>query len=173
MSVISRLNKSTLSATQKRQVKKALASKSTIKYVTADDTVANASVAHVPIDNLSIPVEKNKVYKFEVWTHFTNAGGAGGAQISFTGSAAANFINGQWFADSSVAAAATTSVAIAAITDESQAAEGVAAVVWIRGTGVYSPSDDGVFKVAGAQSTSNASDTICKKGSWFSLEEIV
>ena len=64
MSVISRLNKSTLSATQKRQVKKALASKSTIKYVTADDTVANASVAHVPIDNLSIPVEKNKVYKF-------------------------------------------------------------------------------------------------------------
>lgn len=173
MSVISRINKSTLSAAQKRQVKKALASKSTIRYVQADDTVANASVAHVPIDNLSIPVEKNKVYKFEVWTHFTNAGGAGGAQISFTGSATANWINGQWITDSAVAATTTTSVAISGITVESQAAEGVAAVVWIYGTGTYSPADDGVFKVAGAQSTSDASDTICKKGSWFSLEEIV
>ena len=170
MAVIGRLNKSTLSAQQKRQVKKALSSSKKVVYVQADDTVANASETHVAIDNLSVPVEKNKVYKFECFLYFT-ANASGGAQASLTGSTAVNFVTGAWLVDGATASTPTSTV-FTAITTESDATEGTAASVLIRGTGTYSPNDDGVLKISGAQAASNDSITVCKKRSWLSVEEI-
>ncbi len=170
MAVDARINKSTLSATQKRQVKKALKASGTTVYVNADQTLTQSSTTHQAITSLKVPVEKYKTYKFTAWVHAT-ADAGDGAQVSFTGSATADFIKGVWSTDGATASTPTSTL-ISGITVESDATEGTAAQVLVTAFGTYRPSVDGYLQLAAAQAVSGATDTVIKKGSWLSVEEI-
>ena len=170
MGAISRINKSSLNQRTKTQLRKALTENSTIKYVTADVTLAQSATTHAAVTGLSIPVKSGKIYKWDVWVYST-ADSGDGVQISLTGSATAGFVYGQWVADGATAAT-PTSTYVSAITTESDATEGTAAAVLITGTGTYSPSVDGYFKLAAGQAVSGATDTVIKKGSYLQLTEV-
>lgn len=172
MAGISRINKSGLTQIQKRQLRNALKENSAIRYLTADQTLAQSSAAHVAVTGCAIPVSAGKVYRFNAFVYSTAGNALGGTQISFTGSATANFITGQFSADGATAST-PTATAITAITTESDATEGGATAILITATGTYSPSVDGFFKLAAGQAASHASDSVIKKGSYVELTEII
>jgi hypothetical protein len=172
MGAINRINKSPLSQRNKQVLRNALKDASTTKYLTADQTLAQSSAAHVAVTGCAIPVQAGKVYRWNVFVYSTAGSASGGTQISFTGSATAGFIAGMFSTDGATASTPTSTV-VSAITTESDATEGGATTVLVTGTGTYSPSVDGFFKLAAGQAASHASDSVIKKGSYVQLTEIL
>lgn len=170
MSVISRINRTGLTTVQKRQMKAALTSASKTVYVSSDQTLTQSSTTHQAVTELKVAVQRNKTYKVTGWVHAT-ADAGDGAQVSFTGSATANWINGAFSTDGATASTPTSTL-ISAITTESDATEGTAAQVLVSINATYSPSDNGFIQLAAAQAVSGATDTVIKKGSFLTVEEI-
>lgn len=171
MSAISRINKSGLTMRARNQLRNSRKESASIKYVTSDVTLTQSAVTHAAVTGLSIPVKAGTVYKWDAWVYST-ADAGDGVQVSLTGSATANWVYGQWSTDGATAATPTATY-VSAITTESDETEGTAAAVLITGTGTYSPSVDGYFKLAAGQAVSGATDTVIKKGSYIRLEEVI
>lgn len=167
---IERINKSSLSMRARRQLKEAVKSRIKVAYVDADQTLTQSNTTHEAVTDLKIPVSKYKTYQFEAFVYCT-ADAGDGAQVSFTGSAAADFITGAFLTDGATASTPTSTV-FTAITTESDATEGTAASVLVRAVGTYRPSADGYLQVAAAQAVSGATDTVVKKGSFLKLVEV-
>lgn len=171
MGVISRINKSPLNQRAKSVLRKVFKTASAIRATTADVVLTQSSTTHALVTGLSVPVEANKVYQFEACVTMTADSGDGG-QISFTGSAAANYINGVFVSDGATASTPTFTV-ISAITTESDDTECTAAAVRVLAFGTYSPSVDGNFQVAAAQVVSGATDTTVLKGAYLKVTEVL
>lgn len=163
MPINSRINKSSLSAKQKRQVRAAFKAASNVAVLAPSYTHTQSNTTLANISGFSLPVVGGKTYIYTISLTCTNAGGSGGAKFGVTGPTA-SFVTGQVQVDGT----STGSTSLATI-----AAGATAAAVEFLAIGTYKPSTDGTFQIQAAQNASNASDSVVLAGSFVRLEEVI
>lgn len=162
MPINSRINKSSLSAKQKRQVRAAFKAASNVAVLASSYTHTQSNTTLANISGFSLPVVGGKTYIYTI--SLTCTGNAsGGAKFGVTGPTA-SFVTGQVQADGT----STSSTSLATI-----AAGATAAAVELLAIGTYKPSTDGTFQIQAAQNASHASDTVVLAGSFVKLEEVI
>lgn len=162
MPINSRINKSSLSAKQKRQVRAAFKAASNVAVLASNYTHTQSNTTLANISGFSLPVVGGKTYIYTI--SLTCTGNAsGGAKFGVTGPTA-SFVTGQVQADGT----STSSTSLATI-----AAGATAAAVELLAIGTYKPSVDGTFQIQAAQNASHASDTVVLAGSFVKLEEVI
>lgn len=162
MPINSRINKSSLSAKQKRQVRAAFKAASNVAILASNYTHTQSNTTLANISGFSLPVVGGKTYIYTI--SLTCTGNAsGGAKFGVTGPTA-SFVTGQVQADGT----STSSTSLATI-----AAGATAAAVELLAIGTYKPSVDGTFQIQAAQNASHASDTVVLAGSFVKLEEVI
>lgn len=162
MPINSRINKSSLSAKQKRQVRAAFKAASNVAVLASNYTHTQSNTTLANISGFSLPVVGGKTYIYTI--SLTCTGNAsGGAKFGVTGPTA-SFVTGQVQADGT----STGSTSLASIT-----AGATAAAVEFLAIGTYKPSTDGTFQIQAAQNASHASDTVVLAGSFVKLEEVI
>ena len=162
MPINSRINKSSLSAKQKRQVRAAFKAASNVAVLASDYTHTQSNTTLANISGFSLPVVGGKTYIYTISLVCTG-NASGGAQFGVTGPTA-SFVTGQVQVDGTSAG----STSLASIT-----AGATAAAVELLAIGTYKPSTDGTFQIQAAQNASHASDTKVLAGSFVKLEEVI
>ena len=162
MPINSRINKSSLSAKQKRQVRAAFKAASNVAVLASNYTHTQSNTTLANISGFSLPVVGGKTYIYTIALTCT-ANTSGGAKFGVTGPTA-SFVTGQVQADGT----STSSTSLATI-----AAGATAAAVELLAIGTYKPSTDGTFQIQAAQNASHASDTKVLAGSFVKLEEVI
>jgi len=162
MPINSRINKSSLSAKQKRQVRAAFKAASNVAVLASNYTHTQSNTTLANISGFSLPVVGGKTYIYTI--SLTCTGNAsGGAKFGVTGPTA-SFVTGQVHGPGTGGG----STSLASIT-----AGATAAAVEFLATGTYKPSTDGTFQIQAAQNASHASDSIVLAGSFVKLEEVI
>ena len=162
MPINSRINKSSLSAKQKRQVRAAFKAASNVAILASNYTHTQSNTTLANISGFNLPVVGGKTYIYTI--SLTCTGNAsGGAKFGVTGPTA-SFVTGQVQADGT----STGSTSLGSI-----AAGATAAAVELLAIGTYKPSTDGTFQIQAAQNASHASDTVVLAGSFVKLEEVI
>lgn len=162
MPINSRINKSSLSAKQKRQVRAAFKAASNVAVLASNYTHTQSNTTLANISGFNLPVVGGKTYIYTI--SLTCTGNAsGGAKFGVTGPTA-SFVTGQVQADGT----STGSTSLGSI-----AAGATAAAVELLAIGTYKPSTDGTFQIQAAQNASHASDTVVLAGSFVKLEEVI
>lgn len=162
MPINSRINKSSLSAKQKRQVRAAFKAASNVAVLASDYTHTQSNTTLANISGFNLPVVGGKTYIYTIALTCTG-NASGGAKFGVTGPTA-SFVTGQVQADGT----STSSTSLATI-----AAGATAAAVELLAIGTYKPSTDGTFQIQAAQNASHASDTKVLAGSFVKLEEVI
>ena len=164
MPINSRINKSSLSAKQKRQVRAAFKAASIVAVLASNYTHTQSNTTLANISGFSLPVVGGKTYIYTIALTCT-ANTSGGAKFGVTGPTA-SFVTGQVQADGT----STSSTSLATIT--ATVASGSTALEFLA-IGPYKPSTDGTFQIQAAQGSSHASDTVVLAGSFVKLEEVI
>ena len=162
MPINSRINKSSLSAKQKRQVRAAFKAASNVAVLASDYTHTHSNTTLANISGFNLPVVGGKTYIYTISLVCTG-NASGGAKFGVTGPTA-SFVTGQVQADGT----STSSTSLASIT-----AGATALAVELLAIGTYKPSTDGTFQIQAAQNASHASDTKVLAGSFVKLEEVI
>lgn len=176
MPVVARINKSGLTSTQKRQLRRALSEKVAIQTIDTDITskaTLGTSLTNIVSGTttspvyLSFPVKANKTYLVNaqlIVTHTDN----NGSKIGFTGPTA-----GVLYGTSRGPLVSSNLTLYDAFTDvvDEAAAGGQTANYGIFHF-VYRPTADGDLKAQWAESTSHADTLILEAGSYVKVEEV-
>lgn len=166
MPVISRLNKSTLSQKQKRQVRKGLRESALTAVLPTTYTHTQSNTTLASISNFSVPVVKDTTYVFDICL-IGVANASGGIKFGVT-APTATFCVGQVMLDNGTTFASTVATNLAGVAGGS-----TAVAVEIFATGTYRASADGRFQIQAAQNASNASNSTILAGSYLRLTEVV
>ena len=163
MSAIGRINKSPLSARNKKTLRDVLRKDKKVAVLSSTYTHTQSNTTLANVTGLSVPVEAGVNYRYEIWL-LGAANASGGLKFGVTAPTATGTVYG----GQTVVSTSTAATSVATI------AGGVtAAAVPIHASGVYKPSTDGTFQVQAAQNASNASDSTILPGSYLILEEII
>lgn len=162
MSVISRINKSTLSATQKKQLRASAREGQNIKVLSTDFTQAADDTTLADVTGFYLPVIAGKTYKFTASLILTANAGSG-AKFAITGPTA-SYLMGQVQVDGTSTSAVSLATLVGGAT---------AAAVEVFAIGTYKAVANGNFQVQIALNTGTTGDTVCKAGSFIQLEEVL
>lgn len=132
--------------------------------VTSDFSVTSTT-ALLNVTGLSVNLEAGRTYFFETELYITDAA-AGGARAAIAGTATATNINytGYMIADNAIKGKANAT-ALATVVANSVTTE--TSGIIIRITGTITVNAAGTLTVQMAQSVSNGTATVAKRGSWF------
>lgn len=162
MSVISRINKSTLSATQKKQLRQAAREDQNIKILGTAYVHTQENTTLANITGFKLPVTAGRTYKFTV-SLIATGNASGGAKFGITGPTA-SYLIGQVQVDGTSTSAVSLATLVGGAT---------AAAVEIFAVGIYKAVANGDLQVQAAQNASHASDSTILAGSFIQLEEVL
>jgi hypothetical protein len=164
--VTARINKSSLNAKQKRQVKEAFRRRSQMAVLGTSYVHAQSNTTLASVSGFSVPVKANTTYQYEIQLYGTG-NASGGLKFGVVAPTALSVYGAQ-------TVLATAASAVTAATSVATIAGGVtAANVTVFASGVYKPGADGLFQIQAAQNASHASDSTLLTGSFVRLTEVM
>lgn len=141
-------------------------------YVTTDAS-ASASTTLTDISGLSVTLQNGRKYSFEAQLPFTCAA-AGGIKASIAGTASANNVrfNGYIVDSAANGIKGNTQASALGTTVASATTTGTDGIVQIYGSIEVGSTGAGTLTVQWAQNTSNATNTVIKRGAYFIVNDM-